>query len=98
MIQAVPSSAAAHRAKAWRMLAVIVLVALALRLVVTSLPNFENLMDADHIHAWEQGNVAEALLAGHGFGSPFESTSRRPLCPRFIRSSSQFSHFSAFTP
>jgi 4-amino-4-deoxy-L-arabinose transferase-like glycosyltransferase len=28
-------------------------------------------MDASHIHAWEQGNVARALVAGHGFGSPF---------------------------
>jgi len=53
---------------------VIVLVALALRLVFTALPNFENLMDADHIHGWEQGNVAEALVAGHGFGSPLDST------------------------
>ena len=52
----------------------IVLVALALRLVFTALPNFENLMDADHIHGWEQGNVAEALVAGHGFGSPLDST------------------------
>lgn len=60
-------------APARRMLAVIVLTALALRLAATALPNFENLMDADHIHAWEPGNVAEALLAGRGFGSPFES-------------------------
>jgi 4-amino-4-deoxy-L-arabinose transferase-like glycosyltransferase len=55
------------------MLAIIVLVALALRLAVISLPNFENLMDADHIHAWEPGNVAEALVAGNGFGSSFLS-------------------------
>jgi 4-amino-4-deoxy-L-arabinose transferase-like glycosyltransferase len=44
-------------------------------------PNFENLMDADHIHGWEQGNVAEALLAGHGFGSPFASTQASAILP-----------------
>jgi len=30
-------------------------------------------MDADHVHAWEQGNVARALVVGQGFGSPFVS-------------------------
>src|SRR5579863_1560949 len=55
-------------------LTVIVLVALALRLAVIPFDSFENLMDADHVHAWEQGNVARALVAGHGFGSPFVST------------------------
>jgi 4-amino-4-deoxy-L-arabinose transferase-like glycosyltransferase len=30
-------------------------------------------MDANHLHTWEQGNVAQALLTGHGFGSPFSS-------------------------
>ena len=55
-------------------LPIIVLVALALRLAVIPFNNFENLMDADHIHAWEQGNVARALVAGQGFGSPFDST------------------------
>jgi 4-amino-4-deoxy-L-arabinose transferase-like glycosyltransferase len=54
------------------MLAVIVLIALALRLAAIPLPNLEDLMDANHVHSWEQGNVAEALLAGHGFGSPFD--------------------------
>jgi 4-amino-4-deoxy-L-arabinose transferase-like glycosyltransferase len=72
--QSFSSSSEEQRAKARRVLTVIVLVALALRLAVTPLHNFENLMDADHIHAWEPGNVAEALLAGHGFGSPFAST------------------------
>src|SRR5579863_8688066 len=55
-------------------LTVIVLVALALRLAVIPFDSFENLMDADHVHAWEQGNVARSLVAGHGFGSPFVST------------------------
>ena len=64
-----------------RRLALIVLVALALRLAATALPNFENLMDASHIHAWEQGNVAEALLAGRGFGSPFQSTQVSAIMP-----------------
>jgi 4-amino-4-deoxy-L-arabinose transferase-like glycosyltransferase len=57
----------------WR-LRIIILVALGLRLAVIPFNNFENLMDADHIHAWEQGNVARALVAGQGFGSPFDST------------------------
>ncbi len=69
------------------MLALIVLLALALRLAAIPLPNLENLMDANHMHAWEQGNVAESLLAGHGFGSPFDVSilSRRRSCRRFIR-------------
>ncbi len=45
------------------------------------LPNFENLMDADHIHAWEQGNVAEALLAGRGFGSALMSNQPSAIMP-----------------
>lgn len=60
---------------------VIVLVALALRLAVIPLPNFENLMDAAHLHAWEPGNVAEALLAGRGFGSPFQSDQLSAIMP-----------------
>jgi 4-amino-4-deoxy-L-arabinose transferase-like glycosyltransferase len=70
-----------QRASARRLLAVIVLAALALRLFVTTLPNFENLMGADHIHAWEPGNVAEALLAGRGFGSPFQSNQVSAVMP-----------------
>jgi 4-amino-4-deoxy-L-arabinose transferase-like glycosyltransferase len=64
-----------------RRLSVIVLVALVLRLAVISLPNFENLMDADHVHAWEQGNVARALVAGQGFGSPFVSHQPSAIMP-----------------
>lgn len=59
----------------------IVLVALGLRLVVTALPNFEDLMGADHLHCWEYGNVAEALLAGRGFGSPFMSNQVSAIMP-----------------
>lgn len=70
-----------RRSATRRRLAVVLLVALALRLAVIPLPNFENLMDADHIHAWEQGNVAEALLAGHGFGSPFMSNQPSAIMP-----------------
>jgi 4-amino-4-deoxy-L-arabinose transferase-like glycosyltransferase len=58
-----------------------VLVAFALRLAVIPLPNFENLMDADHIHAWEQGNVARWLVAGRGFGSPWDSTQPSAVLP-----------------
>jgi 4-amino-4-deoxy-L-arabinose transferase-like glycosyltransferase len=57
-----------------RRLALIVLIALVLRLAATLAPNFEDLMDADHIHGWEPGNVATNLLSGHGFGSPLDST------------------------
>ncbi len=62
-----------------------VLLALALRLAVIPceafFDSFENLMDADHIHAWEQGNVARALVAGQGFGSPFVSTQPSAIMP-----------------
>jgi 4-amino-4-deoxy-L-arabinose transferase-like glycosyltransferase len=59
----------------------IVLIGLALRLAIIPLPNFENLMDAAHIHAWEQGNVARALLAGKGFGSPLVSNQPSAIMP-----------------
>jgi 4-amino-4-deoxy-L-arabinose transferase-like glycosyltransferase len=64
-----------------RLLLIVVLVGLALRLAVTLLPSFEDLMDADHLHAWEQGNVAESLLAGHGFGSPMMSSQTSAIMP-----------------
>jgi 4-amino-4-deoxy-L-arabinose transferase-like glycosyltransferase len=56
-------------------LPIIVLVALVLRLAVIPFNSFlfENLMDASHVHTWEQGNMARALVAGQGFGSPFDS-------------------------
>jgi Dolichyl-phosphate-mannose-protein mannosyltransferase len=70
----VSTSGVERNAKTWRKIAVIVLVALALRLAVTPFRNFENLMDADHIHAWEPGNMARNLVAGRGFGSTLDST------------------------
>ena len=66
---------------AYHRLAYIVVVALLLRMAAITLPNFENLMDANHIHAWEQGNVAEALLAGRGFGSPFQVAQLSAIMP-----------------
>ena len=58
-----------------------VLIGLALRLAVIPFDTIENLMDADHVHAWEQGNVARALVAGQGFGSPFQSTQPSAIMP-----------------
>jgi len=57
------------------------LIALLLRLAVIPFDSFENLMDANHIHSWEQGNVARALLAGQGFGSPFLSAQPSAIMP-----------------
>jgi len=62
-------------------LAWMVLIALILRLAVIPFDTIENLMDAEHIHAWEQGNTARALLAGRGFGSPFVSTQTSAIMP-----------------
>lgn len=58
-----------------------VMVALLLRLAAIPFDTIENLMDATHLHAWEQGNVARALLAGHGFGSPFLSSQPSAIMP-----------------
>jgi 4-amino-4-deoxy-L-arabinose transferase-like glycosyltransferase len=60
-----------------------VLIALVLRLALIPFNSFlfEDLMDANHIHAWEQGNVARALLAGQGFGSPFVSNQPSAIMP-----------------
>jgi 4-amino-4-deoxy-L-arabinose transferase-like glycosyltransferase len=58
-----------------------VLVALALRVAVIPFDTIENLMDADHVHAWEQGNVARSLVAGRGFGSPFVSDQTSAIMP-----------------
>jgi 4-amino-4-deoxy-L-arabinose transferase-like glycosyltransferase len=61
------------------------MVAVALLLRVALIPFnsylFEDLMDAAHLHSWEQGNVARALVAGHGFGSPFVSTQTSAIMP-----------------
>jgi 4-amino-4-deoxy-L-arabinose transferase-like glycosyltransferase len=76
-----PEAATASKPENRRLLAAIVLIAFALRLVVILAPNFENLMDGDHRHAWEQGNVAEALLAGRGFGSALASNQTSAIMP-----------------
>ena len=72
-----------NRLRAVPVLVWMVLIALLLRLAVIPFNSFlfENLMDANHIHAWEQGNVARALLAGHGFGSPFVSNQPSAIMP-----------------
>lgn len=64
-----------------RTLVWMVLIALLLRVAAIPFDSIENLMDPTHIHAWEQGNVAQALLAGHGFGSPFLSTQPSAIMP-----------------
>ncbi len=69
------------RLRAVPVLAWMVLIALVLRLAAIPFDTIENLMDANHIHAWEQGNVARALLAGQGFGSPFASTQPSAIMP-----------------
>jgi hypothetical protein len=76
----VPGTVKEHNSIRW-MLVWMVLVALALRIAVIPFDTIENLMDADHIHAWEQGNVARALLAGHGFGSPLQSNQPSAIMP-----------------
>ena len=50
----------------------IVLAALAIRLAVVPFV-FDEWMSPYNIAHYEQGNVARALLAGHGYGSPFLS-------------------------
>jgi 4-amino-4-deoxy-L-arabinose transferase-like glycosyltransferase len=76
-----PEAAPAPEPGNRRVLALVVLIALILRLGVTLAPNFEGLMDADHRHAWEQGNVAEALVAGRGFGSALMSNQKSAIMP-----------------
>jgi 4-amino-4-deoxy-L-arabinose transferase-like glycosyltransferase len=80
-----PTSTAgdSNRASTIRLLFFVVLTALVLRLAIVPFNRFlfEDLMDANHIHAWEPGNVAEALLAGRGFGSPFDSNQLSAIMP-----------------
>jgi 4-amino-4-deoxy-L-arabinose transferase-like glycosyltransferase len=77
----VPHNSLEQKKASRRLLAIIVLAAFALRLAVIPCNNFEGLMNPDHLHAWEPGNVAEALLAGHGFGSPFASGQPSAVMP-----------------
>jgi 4-amino-4-deoxy-L-arabinose transferase-like glycosyltransferase len=71
------------RVRAVPVLVWMVLIAMLLRLAVIPFNRvlFEDLMDVNYIHAWEQGNVARALLAGHGFGSPFLSNQSSAIMP-----------------
>lgn len=64
-----------------RRLLLILFIGLALRLAVTPFNEIEGLLNPDHLFCWEQGNVARALLAGHGFGSPFVSTQPSAIMP-----------------
>jgi 4-amino-4-deoxy-L-arabinose transferase-like glycosyltransferase len=77
------STSIRSRLRAVPVLVWMVLIAMVLRLAVIPFNSFlfEDLMDANHIHAWEQGNVARALLAGQGFGSPFLSTQPSAIMP-----------------
>ncbi len=81
IMQAVLDTPKEHQAQTHRAIILAVVTALILRVAVMPLPNFENLMDASHIHCWEQGNVAQALLAGRGFGSPFASNQPSAVMP-----------------
>lgn len=71
------------RLRAVPVLVWMVLIALLLRLAVIPFNSFlfENLLDAAHTHAWEQGDVARALLAGQGFGSPFAFSQPSAIMP-----------------
>lgn len=53
------------------MLFVITLVAITLRLAVSPFNNEH--MHPEHISLWEYGNSAAALVAGHGFSSPWDT-------------------------
>jgi 4-amino-4-deoxy-L-arabinose transferase-like glycosyltransferase len=57
-----------------------VLIALAIRLAVVPFV-YDEWMEPYFVGHWEQGNVSRALLAGHGFGSPFLSTQPSAIMP-----------------
>jgi 4-amino-4-deoxy-L-arabinose transferase-like glycosyltransferase len=64
-----------------KMLFLVFMVAMVLRVAAIPFDSIEDLMDANHLHAWEQGNVARSLVAGHGFGSPFQSDQASAIMP-----------------
>jgi 4-amino-4-deoxy-L-arabinose transferase-like glycosyltransferase len=66
----------ANERKTRRALLVVVLAALTLRIGVTLLP-----IGGDQMHIRQQGRVAESLLAGRGFGSPFKSNQISAIMP-----------------
>jgi 4-amino-4-deoxy-L-arabinose transferase-like glycosyltransferase len=55
-------------------------IALAIRLAVVPFV-YDEWMQPYFVAHWEQGNVARALLAGHGFGSPFLSNQPSAIMP-----------------
>ena len=57
-----------------------VLLALAIRLAVVPFV-YDEWMQPYFVAHWEQGNVSRALLAGHGFGSPFLSNQPSAIMP-----------------
>lgn len=57
-----------------------VLAALTIRLAVVPFV-YDEWMQPYFVSHWEQGNVASALLAGHGFGSPFLSNQPSAIMP-----------------
>jgi len=72
------------RLRAVPVLAWMVLIALVLRLALIPFNSFlfEDLMDANHIHAWEQGNVARALRQATASAARlFPPSHRRSLPP-----------------
>ncbi len=71
----VHTDASSRRVVCW-----MVLVALAIRLAVVPFV-YSEWMEPYFVSHWEQGNVARALLAGHGFGSPFLSNQPSAIMP-----------------
>ena len=57
-----------------------VLIALAIRLAFVPFV-YDEWMSPYNIAHYEQGNVAQSLLAGHGFGSPFLSNQASAIMP-----------------
>jgi 4-amino-4-deoxy-L-arabinose transferase-like glycosyltransferase len=81
------------------LLELIVLVAFLPRVLIS--PFIDVLMSPEHIHCWEQGNVAASLVSGHGFGNPFDahpqpSAVMPPIYPLLVAAC--FKIFGAFTP
>jgi len=74
--QHAPGRCSREERKTHCLLTMVVLVALGLRLSVTLLP-----VGGDQMHIRQQGRVAEALLAGRGFGSPFKSNQISAIMP-----------------
>ncbi len=76
----VPPPRATERLQFLRPVGWMVLIALAIRLAVVPFV-YDEWMTPYNISHYEQGNVAQALLAGHGFGSPFLSDQPSAVMP-----------------